>query len=128
MPCRGPAVPHGNETERKDEGPADPLHRLSYAGNRQYRGHCWRFWQDDQDASVCQCAGGREQRLLARPLEVPCVRCALENKRGRRRCAAWSGDAHPIHGRLRDVPPGERVTVQVIARTPPEKSDWSSAG
>ena len=90
--------------------------------------HCRRFRQDDQDASVCQCAGGREQRLLAGPFEVPCVRCALENKCGSRRGAAGSGDAHPVHGRLRDMPRCERVAVQVIACTRPETNDWPSTG
>ena len=47
------------------------------------------------------------------PLEVPCVRCAVEDQRGGRRRAAGPGDADSLHRRLRDVPRRERVAVQV---------------
>src|SRR6185503_5312116 len=113
MSYGGPAVSHGNEAEREDERPADTLYRLPYAGDRQYRRRCRRLRQDDQNTSLCQRAGGREQRLLGRPPQVACLRCTQENKYRRRRRPTRQGDAHSIHGRLRHLPCCERIAFQI---------------
>ena len=81
----------------KMKGQQTTLHRLPHAGHRQYRRHRRRLRQDDQDAALCQRAGRREQRLLAGPVEVPCVRRAAEDQRGGRRRAAGPGDADSVH-------------------------------
>ena len=50
------------------------------------------------------------------PLKSHVFDVPLKTNVGSRRGVAGPGDAHPLHGRLRDMPRCERVTVQVIAQ------------
>ena len=76
MSQSGCPVAHGDEAERQDEGTADALHRLPYAGDGEYGRRGRQFRQDDQDASVRHRARRREQRILGGPVEVARLRRA----------------------------------------------------